>query len=144
VASKGFSHGHCAHHCCVAVAAENMSDFDDCQNSSKEAVEVPKNEKQPTDFAAVAREEEVSKPFCGIADCESMTEMISQTMDHLCVIGPVDSHGPSEVSTEAPTTTPSHNTDKTIESFLGMEGQVWQKRGRFLVWPASVGEEGRA
>lgn len=141
---------HCAQHCCVAVAAESMSDCDGCRSSSKEAkaVEVPKNDKQPTDFAAVERGEEGSKPFCGFAECESMTEVIAQTMDHLCVIGPVDSHGPSDVSTEAPTTTPAHpsddeNTDKTIESFLSVEGQVWQKRGRFLVWPVSLGEEGR-
>lgn len=133
---------------CVAVAAENMSDCDDCRSSSKEAVEVPKNDKQPTDFAVIARAEEGSKPFFGIIECESMTEMIVQTMDHLCVIGPVDSHGPSDVSTEARITTPAHssddnNTDKTSESFLGMEGQIWQKRGRFLVWPVSLGEEGR-
>ena len=104
-------------------------------------MEVPKNDKQPTDFTDVTRAEEGTKPICGMADCESITEIIAQTIDHLCVIGPVDSHASSVVSTEARTTTSTQNKDKTIESFLAMEGQIWQKRGRFLVWPVSVGEE---
>jgi hypothetical protein len=127
----------------------NMSDSDDCRSTpSTEAVEVAKNDNTLADLASVSSTEEGSEPPFGISQSTSMTEMIAQTMDNLRVIDPVDSRGPREETAEARTTTPTHssqedNSDEIIGSFLGMEGQVWQKRGRFLVWPVSLGEEGR-
>jgi hypothetical protein len=131
------------------IAGMNISDSDDCRSiPSTEAVEVAKNENTQADLFSVSSADEGSKPPCGISQCASMTEMITQTMENLCVSDPVDSRGLREESTEARTTKLTHLShedisDESIVSFLGMEVQVWQKRGRFLVWPVSLGEEGK-
>ena len=113
-------------------------------------VEVPSSDK---DREVVSGSKNVLKTnaYC-IPNCSSMSELIGDKIDHICSFEGTlvdDSRGSSEVTNETRTVTPPLSPQdaerqkavKTIESFLGMDGQVWQRRGRFLVWPVSLGDE---
>lgn len=108
----------------------------DCENrGSNEAVEVEKKINQQLPEEVV--DEGLQEPLSCLPEC---ADFISQTMDQICAERE-DSRGPTEPSTQTRAATATNDaSEKTaVEQFLGMDGQVWQRRGRFLVWPVNEG-----
>jgi len=83
----------------------------------------------------------VLEPTC-LPECASVAELINSTVEQFCMNDRSDSRGTSNVA--GGTRDDSHLSplpDKPLcDAF--MDGQVsWQKRGRFIIWPVSLGED---
>lgn len=88
-------------------------------------------------IVVVAAAEEVSEPMC-TQECGTVIELISNTVDQLCFMDQDDSRSSSELSSGARTESISPQPTKAT---MGTDGQGWQKRGRFIIWPVSLGED---
>lgn len=122
-----------------------MTECDESQSSNLTVpVAVAQKNEQSSDLDLVDATADVAEPSC-TPECGSVTDLINNTAEQLCFIVRDDSRGLSEVANEDRNVSvlpksPS-NGGKTGECFLGMDGQICQKRGRFIIWPVSLGEE---
>ena len=116
----------------------------DYSQSSGSTVPVAVEQRKSPDLHIVITKENAAGPSC-TPECGSMAELINETVERICLIDREDSRGPGDVTNKESVVSLSHRPSseggKTGDSFLGMDGQVWQKRGRFTIWPVSIGEE---
>jgi len=120
-----------------------MAERDDSQSSGSTVPVSSEKKKNPTDLDMVVATEDVAEPTC-VPECGSVSELINDTVEHLCMIDRDDSRGPNEVSSGARDLDMSPKPEggkPTRDSLFGTQGQGWQKRGRFIIWPVSLGED---
>jgi hypothetical protein len=120
-----------------------MTECDDSQSSGS-TVPVAVAKKKSTDaLDVVVNEDGVSEPTC-VPECGSVSELINDTMEQLCMVDQDDSRGPSEATTGArgdgSDMLPQKQSKSSTGGFLS-NGKVWQKRGRFTIWPVSLGDD---
>lgn len=101
-------------------------------NESTVPVDGANNQKKPTlnpvNVVVVAATEQVSEP---------VVELINATVDQLCFIDQDDSRGLSE----ARHATGGARNSKTLSPQLSKNMVGWEKRGRFTIWPVSIGDD---
>ena len=86
-----------------------------------------------TDRSLVVTSESVKETTC-IPECASVTELIHTTVEQLCMVDRDDSCGPRDEANMSP-----EPVKPSCDTFT--EGQGWQKRGRFIIWPVSLDKD---
>lgn len=131
--------------CCRKV---RMTECDESQGigSTVPVSIVVLDKKKSTDLELAVNDktELVSEPTC-VQDCGSVSELISDTMEQLCIVDRDDSCGLSADGTNGPRTASSVSPQPKKETISGVSmlgGQkIWQKRGRFIIWPVGLGDD---
>lgn len=83
-----------------------------------------------------AATEQVSEPMC-TPECGSMAELINTTVDQLCFVDQDDSCGPREAHV---TSRARMHNSASISPQPSKNTAGWEKRGRFTIWPVSLGD----
>ena len=90
----------------------------------------------PVNVVVVAATEQVSEPMC-TPECASVVELINATVDQLCFVDQDDSRGLSD----ARHATGGARNSETVSPQLSKNMVGWEKRGRFTIWPVSLGDD---
>lgn len=97
------------------------------------------NDKKPTDnpvsVVVVPATEQVSEPGC-TPECGSVVELVNTTMRQLCFVDQDDSHGPSDANATSVAHDSASLSPQPSKNTVG-----WEKRGRFTIWPVSIGDD---
>jgi hypothetical protein len=97
------------------------------------------NDKKPTVnpvSVVVPSIAQVSEPGC-TPECGSMVELVNTTMRQLCFVDQDDSHGPSDANA----TSGAHDISASLSQHPSKKTVGWEKRGRFTIWPVSIGDD---
>lgn len=119
-----------------------MTECDDSQSSGSTVPVASVAKKKSTDLDIVVNKEDgVSEPTC-VPECGSVSELINDAVEQLCMVDQDDSRGPSEVTTGARDgSNMSPQQSKSVTGGFLSNGKVGQKRGRFTIWPVSLGDD---